>query len=180
MFDINQVYKIDNFLDDSEIKGFDHFKEHYEWRFINSSYDDSKIFWKKDLWGEKLGKCKIIEKTFKQKVETFLNIKVETVELFMNGQAHGQCGSFHSDELPGFDPNSDYITLVYYANRNWLPEYGGFTLVEDKFFNLHIVYPKPNSVVIFNSRSPHVGLEPTSHCKTQRETLAHKMKILKE
>jgi Rps23 Pro-64 3,4-dihydroxylase Tpa1-like proline 4-hydroxylase len=180
MFDINQIYKIDNFLDDAEIQGFDHFCEHYVWEFGAYSYDTSRVFWIKDLWQSKWGQCESIEQTFRTKLETLFGVKLITERMYLNGQAHGQCGSIHSDVTEESDANSDYITLVYYVNKQWSPEYGGFTVVIDHLDNMHINYPKPNSVVIFNSRLPHVGLEPTSHCTTQRVTMAHKFKIVKE
>jgi Rps23 Pro-64 3,4-dihydroxylase Tpa1-like proline 4-hydroxylase len=180
MFDINQVYKIDNFLDDSEIKGFDHFCGHYVWEMDGFSHTTDKMFWKKDLWESRWGQCEPIEQTFRYKLESLFGIKLETERLYLNGQAHGQCGSIHTDILEESDPNNHYITVVYYVNKEWSPELGGFTVIIDKANQIHIVYPKPNSIVIFDSSLPHVGLEPTMHCKDQRITMAHKMKIIKE
>lgn len=177
MFDINLVYKLENFLDEKELKGFDHFCEHYVWEMGAFSHTEDRLFWKKDFWESKWGKCEPIELTFRVKIESALDIKVETERLYLNGQAHGQCGSLHSDLFEDSDPNSKYITAVYYVNKQWSPEYGGFTVIIDKHQQMHIIYPKPNSIVIFDSDLPHVGLEPTVHCKDQRVTLAHKMKI---
>ncbi len=183
MFDINQIYKVDDFLNDEEVAGLNHYAEHYFWTFNGRSIPGSPLFWKKDMWQSKWGKCTQIETTFREKVDTIFDIKTETLSLYLNGQSHGQCGSIHSDvneaELD-YDPYADYITLVYYANEQWTPEYGGFTVIIDRDENIHVNYPKPNSVIIFNSRLPHVGLEPTRHCNGMRVTLAHKMKILKE
>ena len=179
MFDINQIYKIDNFLNETELGGFDHFCSHYVWEMEGYSHTSDKLFWKKDLWESTWGKCEPIEQTFKIKIETALNIKIETERLYLNGQAHGQCGNIHSDLLEDSDPECEYMTAVYYVNKQWSPELGGFTVIVDKSDNMHIVYPKPNSIVIFNSGFAHVGLEPTMHCKDQRVTLAHKFKVLK-
>lgn len=178
MFNIDNVYKIPNFLTEDELKGFDHFCSHYVWELEGFSYNTDKMFWKKDLWESKWGKCEPIESTFRSKIENLLNIKVETERLYLNGQAHGQCGSMHTDVIEETITDDKYITAVYYVNKNWSPEYGGFTVIVDRQDNMHVVYPQPNSIVIFNSRSPHVGLEPTMHCKDQRVTLAHKMKII--
>ena len=93
MFDINQVYKIENFLNEAEIQGFDHFCADYVWEPEGYSHTTNKIFWKKDLWESKWGHCEPIEQTFRTKIESALNIKVETERLYLNGQAHGQCGS---------------------------------------------------------------------------------------
>jgi Rps23 Pro-64 3,4-dihydroxylase Tpa1-like proline 4-hydroxylase len=179
MFDINQIYKIDNFLDENEKHKVDFFCGHYVWELEGFSGGSDKIFWKKDLWLSRFGKCKSIEQTFKTKIEYLLNIKIETQRLYLNGQAHGQCGSIHSDLLEDSDPECEYMTAVYYVNKQWSPELGGFTVIVDNTDNMHIVYPKPNSIVFFNSGFAHVGLEPTMHCKDQRVTLAHKFKVLK-
>jgi len=179
MFDVNKIYKIDNFQTEGELFAFDHFCGHYVWELEGYSHTTDKLFWKKDLWGDTWGECEPIETTFKTKIETLLNIKIQTERLYLNGQAHGQCGSIHSDLLEDSDPECDYMTAVYYVNKTWSPELGGFTVIVDNLDNMHIVYPKPNSMVIFNSGFAHVGLEPTIHCKDQRVTLAHKFKVLK-
>jgi Rps23 Pro-64 3,4-dihydroxylase Tpa1-like proline 4-hydroxylase len=180
MFNINQIYKIDNFLNETEVAGFDHFCEHYVWELNGFSHSTKKkIFWRKDFWQPKWGKCEPIEQTFTTKIELLLNIKLQTEDLYLNGQAHGQCGSIHTDVLEESDEESDYMTAVYYVNKTWSPELGGYTVIIDNSDNMHIVYPKPNSIVIFNSGFPHVGLEPTMHCRDQRVTLAHKFKVLK-
>jgi hypothetical protein len=180
MFDINQIYKIDNFLEEEQVKGFDFFCGHYVWEMEGYSYDTDKMFWMKDLWGSELGKCLHIEETFRIKIENLFNVKLATARLYLNGQAHGQCGSMHTDIIDAVDPEDKYITAIYYVNKEWSPEYGGFTVVVDRQDNIHINYPKPNSLLIFDSSLAHVGLEPTIHCKSQRVTMAHKMKILKE
>jgi hypothetical protein len=180
MFDINQIYKIDNFLDEDEVKGFDVLCDHYVWELAGYSYSADKMFWLKDLWESKLGKCLHIEETFRFKIQSLLNIKLVTERMYLNGQAHGQCGSIHTDIIYDVKPEDDYITAIYYVNKQWSPEYGGFTVVIDKQDQMHINYPKPNSVLVFDSSLPHVGLEPTMHCKSQRITMAHKMRILKE
>jgi hypothetical protein len=179
MFDIDKVYKVENFLNETELAGFHHYCGHYVWELEGYSHTTDKLFWKKDLWGDTWGKCEPMEETFKTKIETLFNIKIETERLYLNGQAHGQCGSIHSDLLEDSDPECDYMTAVYYVNKTWSPELGGFTVIVDNLDNMHIVYPKPNSMVIFNSGFAHVGLEPTIHCKDQRVTLAHKFKVLK-
>lgn len=179
MFDSKQIYKIDSFLTEPEVSGFHKIIEHYSWHLKNSSYDNRRVFWFKDLWGEKEGKEEYIETTFRGKIQDIFGVKLETVELYLNGQTHSQCGSIHSDEVSGWDPHSEYITLVYYVNKEWSPELGGFTVIFDESKQMHINYPKPNSVVLFNSRFEHVGLEPTVHCNTMRVTLAHKMRVVK-
>lgn len=179
MIDTSQVYKIDNLLTEKELEVFNKYEDHYVWELSNATYDGGREFWVKDFWGDKWGKCDVIESGFRNKLEAIFQSKLETVQMYLNGQAHGQCGDMHSDWKPEWDPAFDYITMVYYAHKEWKPEYGGFTCVETPDGTLHTAYPKPNSCIIFNSRFQHIGLEPTTHCKTQRVSLAHKFKVLK-
>jgi Rps23 Pro-64 3,4-dihydroxylase Tpa1-like proline 4-hydroxylase len=178
MFDINQIYKIDNFLTDEELATLQKYAQRYVWTFTGFSHDpNSRVFWKKDLMHD-LGLCKPVESIFKNKIEQTFNIRVETKDLYMNGQAHGQCGSLHTDVT--VDTDGDYLTMVFFPQPQWNPEWGGFTVIIDSAKNIHCIYPNPNSVVIFNSKSPHVGLEPTVHCNFQRISIAYKVKIIKE
>jgi Rps23 Pro-64 3,4-dihydroxylase Tpa1-like proline 4-hydroxylase len=177
MFDINQIYKIDDFLTDNERNSFDILCEKYKWNLSGFSYNPkTRIFWTKDLWESISDPCVEIEQTFRTKIEDIFNIKLETVRIYLNGQAHGQCGSMHSD-ITEDDNGEEYITLIYYVNKKWSPEMGGFTVIIDHKKDMHTCYP--NSIVIFNSRLQHVGLEPTTHCITQRVTMAHKFKVIK-
>ena len=177
MFDINQIYKIDNLLDDNKQSILEKYTNQYTWTFTGFSNDiNAKRFWKKDFWGEKFGYCEELETIFREIIQNSLGLTLETCDLYLNGQAHGQCGSFHTDVPKHID--GDFITAVYFPLKFWNPEWGGFTVILDVNNNPHIIYPKPNSVVIFNSRFPHVGLEPTVHCNGQRVSLAHKFKII--
>lgn len=179
--DISQIYKIDKLLEPKELENFHIItKEHYDWRLVNTSYDDSRLFWFKDLWAGLLPetRAKEIEATFRAKVQYLFNIEVETIELYLNGQTHSQSGKLHSDEKEDWDPKAEYLTLVYYAHPEWSVEWGGFTAVETQN-GLHINYPEPNSAILFDSRLKHVALEPTVHCPSMRISLAFKMKIIR-
>ena len=131
------------------------------------------------MWNHpNFGSCEDLEKLNRVKIELAFDIKLTTERMYLNGQSHGQCGQLHTDllNIPE-EENNEYLTLVYYANENWHPEWGGYTVVVDKNNDIQIFYPKPNSAIIFNSRFPHVGLEPTINFKGLRITMAHKFKI---
>lgn len=176
MFDINQVYTINDFLSIDEWQICINESYRYSWNFIGFSHDpNGRNFWKKDLWSDSVPKCDVVENIFKNKFESLFNVKCWTQSIYLNGQSHGQCGSFHKD-IPE-TAAGEYVTLVYFPEKDWKPEWGGFTLIIDNDKNLHTIYPKPNSAVVFNSKFDHVGLEPTVHCTTQRISLAYKIKI---
>ena len=177
MFDHNEIYKLNNVLTEKEYEGLMYYDSNYIWNFgAQSISDNDRKFWIKDLWESDLGKCEPIEYTFRTIIENSLGVSLETQRLYFNGQSHGQCGNMHPDTWG--DDGNDYITMVYYANKEWKPEWGGFTVIQ-KDSDMHVIYPLPNSAVIFNSRLMHIGLEPTIHCTGMRITLAQKFKILK-
>jgi hypothetical protein len=178
MFDINQIYKIDNFLSNDEIEGFQTITDKYKWEHDGFSHKQTRIFWIKELLKVTgVPPAEPIETTFREKIEYLFNVKLQTERMYLNGQSHGQCGSFHTDVE--VDADGEYMTLIYYANKTWDAEKGGFTIIVDNQQNMHIVYPKPNSIVCFNSKFAHVGLEPTVHCVDLRVTMAQKFKVLK-
>lgn len=176
MFDLNQVYTVNEFLSESEWNIYAIESERYSWQFNAFSHNpNDRVFWKKDFWSDAGIKCDSIENIFRNKIENLFNIKGYTQSLYLNAQAHGQCGSFHTD----IDKKSvgNYITMVYFPLQEWKPEWGGFTVVIDNKNDMHVIYPKPNSAVIFNSKFDHLGMEPTVHCNKQRVSLAHKLKF---
>jgi hypothetical protein len=160
--------------------------DEYPWEFSGSSNgtaksvgDYSRIFWYKDL-----STFKDLEVLLKTKMETYLNKDIKSLNLYSNGQAHGQCGTLHADffQPENITPNDgDHFSLVIYIHKNWLPIYGGhiiFTDVEQKNV-IASIFPKSNSAVLFNSTVPHAALEPTVYCKEQRVSIAYKFKVLR-
>jgi hypothetical protein len=111
-------------------------------------------------------------KLFTNKIESGINRKIVIDRLYVNGQAHGQCGFWHTDVEPG---SINCFTVVYF-NKKWLPEYGGHLLI--RTLPITSVIPEYNKAVLFDSTLEHMGLEPTIHCKTQRESVACKFRVL--
>jgi hypothetical protein len=132
--------------------------------------ENDRRFWYKDL-----EHITLITDMFKKHIEKRIKKKIEVKQLYVNGQAHGQCGSMHTDV--NLDAVGEHQTMIYYHNQDWRPEYGGHTMIIDNDDTIHSIYPLGNSCVIFDSKLQHVGLEPTCHLKTQRETVACKFMI---
>ena len=105
------------------------------------------------------------------KIRTGLNIEV--LKLYSNGQAHGQCGFWHVDAPLGMN---GYLTLVYFYKK-WKPEYGGHLMIKNNEEVVSIL-PEYNTAVLLDSTMEHMGMEPTVHCKTQRESIACKFRII--
>jgi Rps23 Pro-64 3,4-dihydroxylase Tpa1-like proline 4-hydroxylase len=97
------------------------------------------------------------------------------LRVYANGQAHGQCGMFHTD-VPETSDDS-YYSLVYYIHEDWKYEYGGHLLIKNAN-GCEFYWPETNSAILFNSKLQHCPLEPTIFCKSQRESIAFKFRIL--
>lgn len=171
---LDRVYNFTNFFDKDEREfAKTNFKNHGHWELEGASnkYIDSyHYFWFKDLIDHKG-----LTYLFKDKVEKFLNTKIEVNRFYGNGQAHGQCGLFHTDVEP--TDVGVFGSLVYYIHEDWIPEYGGHLLIKGND-EIVSVLPETNSAVLFNSKIEHCPLEPTVYCRTQRVSLAFKFKIL--
>jgi Rps23 Pro-64 3,4-dihydroxylase Tpa1-like proline 4-hydroxylase len=101
------------------------------------------------------------------------NIKIVKINAFYaNGQSHGQCGSFHQDSKSHHD-----YTLIYYANNEWDPSWGGATIFRDERNLVTTIYPEFNKAILFKSNIFHCGLEPTIFFKGLRTTVALKFSI---
>ena len=109
---------------------------------------------------------------FTKKISKSIKYDIVIDRLYANGQAHGQCGYWHSDVAPG---SINCFSLVFFL-KEWKPEYGGHLLIKDP--NLHSIIPEYNKAVLFDSTYDHLGMEPTIHCKTQRESIACKFRVI--
>lgn len=169
--ELNEIYIWKDYLNREEI---DIIKKEFNlgnWVLSGKSDDIySRMFWFKDLINHEP-----LVKIFKSKVEYFLQKTITVNRVYANGQAHGQCGYFHQDNP---DCNiGNFGSLVYYIHEDFKPEWGGHLLVkkQDEIVSL---LPEFNSAVLFNSKWWHSPLEPTTHCRTQRESIAFKFQIL--
>lgn len=159
---------IDNFLTQEELKILEVEIAKGQWYLEGKSLNKpfNPIFWYNNIFNTS------INKLFTDKIQFGLKRKVEVDRLYINGQAHGQCGDWHTDVAPG---SINCFTIVYFF-KEWLPEYGGHLLIRTD--PVTSIIPEFNKAVLFDSTIEHVGLEPTMHCKTQRESIACKFRIL--
>ena len=140
------------------------------WQFIGTSDndEDKPAFWYNDLYETE------VKDLFLIFIESHLQQKIQMFKLYTNGQAHGQCGFWHRD-VPE-ETAGEFRTLVYFP-KPWKPEYGGHFIVKENTEYISVL-PEFNMGVIINSKDLHMGLEPSIFCKTQRESIACKFRIL--
>lgn len=136
-----------------------------------STAQNSKIFWYKNLLQTSA------KDLFLKKIQSLINNPVIINELYVNGQSHGQCGNWHIDQQPDTPEIHNDGTLVYFPNE-WKPIYGGHLMIDTG--EIISILPEHNKGVLFNSSLFHVGLEPTSHCQSQRESIACKFRIIND
>ena len=160
---------IPNFLDEKEIDLLVKYAEEANWRLIGSSIKNNIMFWYKDLFNSNAANL------FCNKLQNGLSQNIEVDRIYVNGQAHSQCGIWHTDVPDTGVVN--HFTLVYFF-KEWLPEYGGHLLIREVDGTVSSHIPEFNKGIIFDSTLEHMGLEPSIHCKTQRESLAVKFRII--
>lgn len=169
----DNIIIITNFFSSKEQQEFELFLDKMEWTLSRSSNDPPE---KSDrfFWGASLMTPECL-KFFKNKIEAGLKQEIEIISVAANGQAHGQCGEWHTDYTGAYNNLQHYLTLIYFPYE-WSPEYGGHLLIKSE--EILSILPELNKAVIFNSLLSHIGLEPTTHCKTQRVSIACKFKLL--
>jgi hypothetical protein len=159
---------IDKFFTNKEIDLLSIEIEKESWILDGFSNKNSvnPIFWYKNIFNTK------IFELFLDTIQRGIKRKIIIDKLYVNGQAHGQCGYWHTDAVPG---DNNCFTVVYF-NKEWLPEYGGHLLIKSS--PVTSILPEFNKAVLFDSTFEHMGMEPTVHCKTQRESIACKFKVI--
>lgn len=136
------------------------------WRYNSTSYGTEQIrFFNMNLDDEPFFARHFFNNVLRRFVGT--GYRLDTV--YANGQVHGLCGSLHCD-----DHSDNAYTFLYYANKHWEAQWGGGTVfcVDGRYETADFV---PNTALFFKGNVPHVGLEPTRHCKELRTTIAFKL-----
>lgn len=93
------------------------------------------------------------------------------VRCYANGLPYGCDGTIHTDSF------SDHTyTSVYYPHDQWHPNWGGETVFFNKDVSdvLTAIYPKPNRLLTFSGRLPHVARGVARTCPQLRITLMFK------
>ncbi|WP_394212637.1 2OG-Fe(II) oxygenase [Enterovibrio calviensis] len=96
------------------------------------------------------------------------NKKLKCYDVFSSASTFGDMSFIHSDST-----NSGDISILYYANSKWDPEWGGETIfyTERKDAAL-VVSVKPGRLIVFNGNVLHRAGTPTKLCPEVRITLS--------
>ena len=91
---------------------------------------------------------------------------------YVNSSTYGDDYYIHRDT----PVNTRHVTLLYYVNLHWEPEWGGETIFYDENYDAQVVVsPRPGRLIVSRSSILHRGTVPTRSCYEQRLTLAYKM-----
>ena len=91
---------------------------------------------------------------------------------YINSSTYGDDYYIHRD--CGIDVK--HVTLLYYVNLEWEPQWGGETILYDDNYDAQVVVsPRPGRLVASRGSILHRGTVPTRTCYEQRLTLAYKL-----
>ena len=91
---------------------------------------------------------------------------------YVNCAVYGDSYYIHRDS----PENSNDVTVLYYANLIWQPDWGGETIFyKDDNDAVLAVSPRPGRVVVSRGAILHRGTVPTQDCHDARMTIAYKL-----
>ena len=78
------------------------------------------------------------------------------------------------------DMGDGFMTLCFFPNKEWSPEWGGeFQFFDENGNVIATYYPMPNTCIVFDSDIPHRGLGPSRDCKKLRQYISFKTFVSK-
>jgi len=89
-------------------------------------------------------------------------------DVFCSASTFGDVSFIHSDS-----PTGDTISVLYYCNQHWNPEWGGETIFYDTHDDATLaISVKPGRVVVFDGSLKHRAGTPNRTCPEIRLTLS--------
>ena len=112
--------------------------------------------------------------------EFIIRLKEVAEELFAGERFRPQ-RAYINHSIPGdaYYMHRDHssVTVLYYANLKWEPDWGGETIYFDDDGDARIVIsPKPGRLVVARGAILHRGNVPTRDCPEARLTIAYKLR----
>ena len=126
-----------------------------------------KRFWSMDFTNDSF----FTEHLF-NKIKCFIGNNYILERVYANGQTHGLDGEFHQDCLDEYG-----YTFLYYPSKEWKLDWGGSTVIVDGT-EPKLVYPFPNTAVIFPGKLFHCGNAPSREFYDLRVSIAFKIRQL--
>ena len=107
--------------------------------------------------------------------ELFPGERFEVERVYVNNAVHTDVYFPHRD----CDAHLKNVTVLYYGNLRWDPDWGGETIFYDDAGDADVaVSPRPNRVVVSRGAIPHKGGVPSGAFGGSRYSIAYKLKAL--
>jgi SM-20-related protein len=146
--------------------------------FVLSDFDTVEtrhiLHWRHNFARETLDTHPVL-KTWREQVEAttaelFPDAKGALKEVYCNNHGYGDHQHAHTDADSG-------ITVLYYANAEWQPDWQGETMLFERSQDAHhAVAPLPGRLLIFPANMLHRGGTPSRTCIERRFVLVAKFK----
>ena len=160
------------------------------WRFGRTTNpdvwdEDTTVFWQADVTlNPVIGDTAFYEILHKlnETVPETKNYSFKLQNAVAGGKTFGLDGGIHTDKDINFNDMGDgFMTVLYFPNAEWSPEWGGeFQFFDDEGNVIATYYPNPNTCLVFDSNIPHRGLGPTRDCKKLRKYVSYKTFVCKK
>ena len=160
------LLQYDNVLPSREFHEQAEYLQNVDYKFQGISNENDQL----KFWFHDLSNNKFYTEEFFNIIKNLIKIDVELVRVYANGQTYGLPGYMHIDS-----EEENNLTVIYYANHVWNPEWGGHTVITADD-GIASVLPSGNTAIVFPGNIPHVANEPTRHCPVLRTTVAFKLK----
>lgn len=149
------------------------FHKHFAGMISPDHYESSNIGSQPDC-SEELGRNAPLLLGFWRALNSTVMKGHRLVRCYANGQTYGSEGTVHTDSVA-----ANSYTLIYYPHEIWTPNWGGETVFLDEMRSdiLASIYPKPNRLISFPGRIPHVARGVTRSCPLMRITLMFKTEM---
>jgi SM-20-related protein len=104
--------------------------------------------------------------------EMFPGERLHYQRAYVNSSVYGDFYSVHRDCAPSLH----HVTVLYYVNLEWQPDWGGETVFYNDNYDAEVVVsPRAGRVVVARGAILHRGNVPTLACTEKRLTIAYKL-----
>lgn len=160
------ITQFNNVFEMEDIHKIWHYLKQSKWRFGNTSLPKSN----KQFWIMELNEFDFFTKILYSKIKKIIGEDYYLETVYANGHTYGMEGEFHVDS-----PNPNGYTFLYYPHLKWKKSWNGCTTILEDNETVKVIYPSPNTAVIFPSLLWHRGESPSRDFFDLRVTIAFKL-----
>lgn len=176
----DKIQEIDNVFSDYERINISTYLNEPNWKWGHRGVMDTNNL----FWNMLLTDTEYFRDILSKKVLSHIDGEnCELKRIYANGQTYGLDGDFHTDCHTNSCGEGVSYTFLWYANEEWHPTWGGYTVFCDtpeitQESNYKYFLPKPNTALLFPGDILHYGQSPSRTFGGLRMTLAYKILVL--